>query len=663
MGQRAYRGKYTDSMVRDYMNRKGNVLEEQYFFSGKPQDVKFIFDLDDPLKEVDCDNINLNRGLLNCVIPKNKKIQNLNLIIKSRILGQKISYLHSNLYCLFGTHFVKDISFINISLYNPDTDKLVNERRLIQNILDFMCFKTIKLVNINKNLMYYVIPENSEFAIVLAFREINYAERHINFLANLEDLIFHPYSKFSNTLQNYRRCLGAIDKTIPKEVTNLILPTIMINLPSLEEIEKRLELNKNKKYKQSSINQETLEKEAEEENKNDISNDNKNIKLDFETSEIPNQNKYYNSNSDSALLFEDLNDFLKEIKKREFRVISFELKIKLDNLDDYKKSILKLNKIKEQAAINKNDKENNIINNQQGELQNFSADNSTNNNKRKNSILINLDNYNNNNNRLSYIDYSDKVNTDPDFIDKFSNININPQAGENSNHFHNVGLNNIHINSNEDNLKQNKNKDLSINPGCCCMRNNTSKPIKSEEDEAIKSYSEQYLKLVKIFLKENLQILKSFQQVFISFDFDFNKKYNVNNSCSRRNEYFAYYFKKFLVKLNLENVTLIHHINFTLRNHQTQLEDEFHYLDYVFFNREIADELYKKLFLFKHSKELAKVSRKKNLMNKILSEFLFDFSNELFKEGRLDYSFQLIKNSKIVPMQINSNNTVIFMNN
>ena len=53
-------------------------------------------------------------------------------------------------------------------------EKYFNDRQIIKHILDFMCFKTIKLININKNLLYYVIPENSEFAIVLAFKEINY---------------------------------------------------------------------------------------------------------------------------------------------------------------------------------------------------------------------------------------------------------------------------------------------------------------------------------------------------------------------------------------------------------------------------------------------------------------------------------------------------------
>jgi len=611
MGQRAYRGKYTDSLVRDYVNNKGNSLEDQYFFSGKPKDLKFTYDLDDPLKDIDVNTINLNRGLLNCIIPKNSKINNLNLTIKSKILGTKISYLYSNLYCLFGTHFIKDISFINISLYNPDTGKYVNERRLIKNILDFMCFKSIKLVNINKNLMYYVIPENSEFAIVLAYKEINYSEKHANFLLNLEDLIFHPYSKFFNTSENFKQCLGAIDKTIPKDVTNLVLPTIIMDFPSIEEIEKSL---KDKSIKNEDESMENFKDETFKTQKTEIItfsclNTEDKINLDI--------NLDLNKEIKDFKIFQNLNDFLKEIQKRNFRVISFELKIKLDKLDEY------------------NTKNDNIK---------FNHD------KKKN-VFIDLMKENSNKN-----DFEDKLD--------YNDNDINKTIKNKDQSFINLPLD---LSQEDNNIKQNSEFQYSnqtskiIKKICCCNK----KPRKNgiNEEEKIKSYSEQYIKLVRIFLKENLDILKSFQQVFITFDFNFNNYLNIENTCSHRNEYIAYHFKKLLIKFDLENVSLIHHINFSLRNEQTSLEDQYDFLDYIFFNRDIADDLYKKLYLFKHSRQLMKISRKKSIMYKILSEFLFDFSHSLFKEGRFDYSFQILKNMKIVPMQINTNSTMIFMNN
>lgn len=591
MGQRAYRGKYTDSLVRDYVHNKGNVLEEEYFFSGKPKDIKFIYDLDDPLKDIDINSININRGLLNCIIPKNTKINNLNLIIKSKILGTKISYLHSNLYCLFGTHFIKDISYINISLYNPDTDKFVNERRLIKNILDFMCFKTIKLVNINKNLMYYVIPENSEFAIVLAYKEINYAEKHANFLMNLEDLIFHPYSKFVDSPLSYKRCLGAIDKTIPKEVTNLILPTILMEFPSIEELENQIEKAEN--------NDDYIENK----NSHFINEINEEGKINTEVNLDGKDNKFDKNDKAKSKVFENLNNFLKEIKSRDYRVISFELKMKLDKLDDYKPK-------------------DNLIKN-------------SNNSNDLNDYELNNNNYN-----KYFLDLNNEVQSNP-------KETIFPSSQNNM-----INLN----------FGSNNPSDSNVNKKNCCCSKKQQKSFYNEK-YSIQSYSEQYIKLVKIFLEENLEILKSFQQVFITFDFNFNDKYTFENSCQKRNEYVAYHFKRMLIKLNLENVSLIHHINFIVRNEQTSLDDQFDYLDYVFFNRESAENLYKKLFLFKKSALLSKIHKKKSIMHKIFSEFLFDFSHCLFKEGRFDYSFQIMRNSKIVPMQINSNSTMIFRNN
>ncbi len=499
-----------------------------------------------------------------------------------------------------------------------------------------MCFKTIKLVNINKNLMYYIIPENSEFAIVLAYKEINYAKKYKNFLDNLEDLIFHPYSKFFDSPENFKQCLNSIDKTIPKEVNNLILPTIIMDLPGLEEIEKIIFLNQNKelsKFNDPDHNEETHkiefdEKEEDEKKyKYQFQNKDKNINDDF-------INNYWKlnklkSNKDFKIkfkFFENLNNFLQEIKNRNYRVISFELKIKLN---EYKN----MNNLEDNNIFSKNNLK-------------FSNEYNNDDNFQKNSnysIISNLNNQKITNLTNSYHNFDSELNKTNS--KNFSNLEFNNNIANTTEHITDPFY--------EDKMIKNKK--------CCSIKR--SKHSFSKEKESIKSYSEQYIKLVKIFLKENLDTLKSFQQVFITFDFDFNNKYTLENSCSKRNEYIAFHFKKLLIKFDLENVTLIHHINFNLRNEQTQLDDQYHYLDYVFFNRHIADDLYKKLFLFKHSKQLKKISRKKYIMHKLLSEFLYNFKHDLFNEGRFDYSFQILKNIKIVPMQINSNSTMIFMNN
>jgi hypothetical protein len=679
MGQRAYREKYTNSLVRDYMHNKNNTLQDQYFFSGKPKDVKFIFDLDDPLKDVDLNSINLNKGLINYIVPKNAKINNLNLIIKSNTFGEQITYLHSNLFCLFGTHFVKDISSININLYNPKEEKCFNDRQIIKSILDFMCFKTIKLVNINKNLMYYVIPENSEFAIVLAFKEINYEEKHANFLNNLEDLIFHQYSKFSDTTFNLKRCLAAIDKTIPKEVTNLILPAISVNLPSLEEIinlRKKIideEKEKEKGKEKENEDKEIIEKlknhnissdhncnnefssNPNEENKNNLFEEIK-IEGDFNKKNYNKNNsndKFYNCQEKKIpKIFENLNFFLNEIRHRNFKVISFELKISLDKLDEY------INKNNDNHNYNENKDNSEYRNNSYKFPTEFYNDNNKQNNPQFEEEENLIENYNdnlyddNNNNQINITNNNNNSNPLISSDNIYTETKAKNHGGPPETKTHYLYKrqdinNNMKINKIKNNSNNNKNKQRE----------------EIIEEQEIQKYSEQYIQVLEIFLDENIEILKEFQQVVISFDFDFKGKYNLKNSLTKRNKYIAYHFKKLIVKKKLENLTLIHHISFKIRNSQTLLDDQFDFLDYVFFMKETADELYKKLFLFKYCKELTKISKRKNVMFKILSDYIFDFANELFTEGRLDYSYQVLRNMKIVPMQINADSSMIFMNN
>lgn len=653
MGQRAYREKYTNSLVRDYMNNKNNSLEEQYFFSGKPKDVKFIFDLDDPLKDVDLNSINLNRGLINYVVPKNTKINNLNLIIKSNNFGEQITYLHSNLFCLFGTYFIKDISYINVSLYNPKREKCFNDRQLIKDILDFMCFKSIKLVKINRNLMYYVIPENSEFAIVLAFKEINYEESHKNFLLNLEDLIFHQYSKFADKLFNLKRCLAAVDKTIPKGVTNLILPTILVNLPCLEEV-----FNMKRKFEEENEKEEISQKINDYQGKENFENFGKfeEIKIDgnfnkenlhknFIDLSIGKERGKFSENfiPKNRKIFENLNFFLKEIRNRNFKVISFELKLSLEDLDDYGNNPQNFKENEEDEFEDEKNKNEDFFSDEELELNNSP-----------------LDSFDTNDNT---IEASESNNNSTSLI-SFENIYTETNA---KNHGGPAPTKTHYLFKRKDKKGKGNDKERKFKSKAKSTKNlnNPLKLTKKEiqEEKKILKYSEQYIKLLEIFLDENIEVLKEFQQVVLSLDFDFKGKYNLKNSFAKRNKYIAYHFKKLIVKKNLENLTLIHHISFKMKNNQTLLEDQFDYLDYVFFMKETADDLYKKLFLFKHSRELSKISRKKNIMFKILSDYLFDFPNELFTEGRLDYSYQILKNMKIVPMQINADSSMIFMNN
>ncbi len=244
MGQRAFRNRVTDSLIKNYLTNKSESSlvadystsvgtsnksnKEDHFFQGKLIDLNMEFSIDCPLQDIKDLNSALSRGLINSTIPKGTKINNLNLTITSSLFGEGKTQLHSNLYVLFGSHFLRDIAHINIKLYNPITKKFYNDRKTIGNILDFMCFKTIKAVHINSSLLFYVIPEYSEFAIVLAYKDINIYEK-MDCLNFLQDMFFHPYCTFERKVENFLRCLGAIEKTVPREVNNIILPVIFFN--------------------------------------------------------------------------------------------------------------------------------------------------------------------------------------------------------------------------------------------------------------------------------------------------------------------------------------------------------------------------------------------------------------------------------------------------
>jgi hypothetical protein len=242
MGQRAFRGRLADSIInkylhnnsensamQDYSTSGGTSIDESYF-QGKLVDLNLEFNIDSPLSDILDINTALSKGVINATIPKGTKIKNLNLVIKSSLFGEGRTHLHSNLYVLFGSHFYRDIGHINIKLFNHVTKKQFNDRKTINSILDFMCFKTIKVVHINNSLLYYVIPEYSQFAIVLAYKDINFYElSSFNFEASLEDLLFHPYCLFERNVENFMRCLNAIERTVPKEVNNIILPVVYFN--------------------------------------------------------------------------------------------------------------------------------------------------------------------------------------------------------------------------------------------------------------------------------------------------------------------------------------------------------------------------------------------------------------------------------------------------
>lgn len=436
MGQRAFRGRLTDSIIKNYIQpeQQGEDDPAAQYFKGKPLNMTLEFDLCNPLHNIDISSINLTRGLINLNTPKNCRINTLNLKINSDLFGLNKSYLHSNLYILFGSYFLKDINNIAIKLYNPVTEKFHKDRKIIRNVLEFMCFKTIKLINVNTNMLFYVIPEYSDFCIVLAYRDMSYTSEN-----SLEELFHHPYCSFSANADNFMQCVRAIDKTIPKLIKNIILPTICFDCNLYDQP--------------------------------------KNIFGEF---------KY----------------FMYEVRER-FDIMSVEIKIKL--------------------AINQS-----------------------------------------------------------------------------------------------------------------------------------------LTKILSIFVDSMLELLQNFEYSVISFNFESLNSHFIENA--PRNDEIAQIFKNIIKTYSLHNVTFAHHTSYSLVNLSNQLEDEYDYYDYVYYDKRMEEDITKLLMTSKISPELSKLYKRKGILRGMIENMVGEVPKGLFKEGRFNYSSQFVKNFKIVPLEISRANTMIFAN-
>jgi hypothetical protein len=471
MGQRAFRNRVTDSLIKTYLqNNSENSLiadystsvgtfgkseKEESFFQGKLIDLNMEFNIDSPLQNIKDLNTALSLGLINSTLPKGTKIKNLNLTISSSLFGEGKTQLHSNLYVLFGSYFLRDISNISIILYNPTSKKYFNDRKTIQNLLEFMCFKTIKAVNMNSSFIFYVIPEYSEFAIVLAYKDININEK-LDSIELMQDLFFHPYCTFERKVENFLRCLAAIDKTVPGEVNNIILPVIFFK------------------------------------------------DLNFEIFDSRRKN-----------LFGDFTQFLKEIRNR-FKIISIEFKVT----------------------------------------------------------------------------FSEEV------------------SGQNC---------------------------------------------------------ENYIIFIKKIIEENIQILKDFTYVYMSFTFpEINHKLKIakiNSDYLHPYEpvnLFISEFENILKIKKITNISFAYHTSFQIQNQSTNIEDNFDFYDYIFYDHSYAEKIWNLIFNLKNNKTTNILNRKKNILDNILRS-IFNYQ-KIFNKGQLDFCIEFVKNKKIVPLEVGANNLMIFSN-
>jgi hypothetical protein len=119
-------------------------------------------------------------------------------------------------------------------------------------------------------------------------------------------------------------------------------------------------------------------------------------------------------------------------------------------------------------------------------------------------------------------------------------------------------------------------------------------------------------------------------------------------------------FENILMKYKIQNITFSNHISYNLVNNSTNLDDQYDFYDYLYYDKCEADKIYSKIEVFKNSKILNMLYKKKHIMRNIISK-MFNLKN-IFVKGRLDYSSVIVKNFKIVPFEVSRDNVMIFTN-
>ena len=225
MGQRTFRAKLADTLVKEYVKPKPQAKISEI-------DVTYEFDLDFPINNI---QDNKRGGIINSFVSKDTKIRNLYLTIMSKNFGEGKSYLHKNLNILFGAFFVKDISQIYIKLVNPNNGGVFDDRDLIIAIIELMVFKKKKVVIVNDKFYYRIVPGFQEFSIVLTYRDnlpliFDSKKGFETFKPILfQDLIYHSYSEILFSFEALQKCKLAINKAVPKSVNNIVLPQLKYN--------------------------------------------------------------------------------------------------------------------------------------------------------------------------------------------------------------------------------------------------------------------------------------------------------------------------------------------------------------------------------------------------------------------------------------------------
>jgi len=175
------------------------------------------------------------------------------------------------------------------------------------------------------------------------------------------------------------------------------------------------------------------------------------------------------------------------------------------------------------------------------------------------------------------------------------------------------------------------------------------------DEEKCKKY---YISVINQFIKQAYDILSKLTYSFISFNF-----YNIDvydTITPIKNSYIIDEFKSLIRYSELQNCAFSNHISYVLNNTKTNLEDNYDYYDYVYYDKLLVEKISKQMNILKKNKHTRRLYQRKIILKNIIG-----FTNDLkkiYKEGRLNYSSELLKNQKIVPLEVSRNNILIFKN-
>lgn len=278
MGQRTFRSQLADSLSKDYnilsnscnRNKECDSTSNKSATKGssnkdKLVDVKLDFFLEKPLHN--CTET-VRNGIINSLTNNNLKINKLVLFIRTT-LNEYQCYSHLNLQVLFGLYFIKDINSIEIhiisnmkpkaespekegfssenssvtsnssqfSLKKEDYIYTINNRKIMDKIIEYMVFKTKVNVVINNKFIYHILPGFKNHSIVLTYnnqlenynsdKDYSIVEHH--FIESLiKDFIHHSYSEIVVDFESFQNMKLSINKQIPNSIKNIIVPTLVI---------------------------------------------------------------------------------------------------------------------------------------------------------------------------------------------------------------------------------------------------------------------------------------------------------------------------------------------------------------------------------------------------------------------------------------------------